>query len=374
MNFPIFKNNKKLIYFDNAATSQKPLGVINAIRDYYLNSNSNVHRGIYDLSEKATELFENGRKKVAKFINARSEREIIFLRNTTEALNLLAFTLKPKEVTTTIMEHHSNYLPWERVAKLSIIDLNDEYGISNMEFRENISEKTNLLAITHASNVLGTINPIEKFQFYIQNSKFKIHTVVDGAQFIPHHKVDVQALGCAAYAFSGHKMYGPMGIGVLYVREELLKTLSPFMVGGGMFGQDYPWKFEAGTPDVAGVVGLCAAIDTINYKRIWNLESGILNLLLDRLNKIPEITIYGPKKNRVPVISFNVRGVHPHDVAQFLNDEYNLAVRAGHHCATPLHNRLGITASVRASLAYYNTEQEVEIFIKGIHALLRHFT
>ncbi|MEK7127384.1 MAG: cysteine desulfurase [Patescibacteria group bacterium] len=349
------------IYFDNAATTQKPKQVINAIVDYYENSNANVHRGIYDLSEKATELFENGRKKVAKFINAKSEREIIFVRNTTEALNLLAFTLKPKEVTTTIMEHHSNFLPWQRIAKLNIVDINKNYELEKIP-------QNNFLAITHASNVLGTINGISD-SARLASKRAGMTVIVDGAQYIPHFKVDVQQLGCDAYAFSGHKMFGPMGIGVLYVKEELLKTMSPFMVGGGMFGQEYPQKFEAGTPDVAGVVGLAAAIDFIDYKKVTCYQ-----LLLDELNKISEVTIYGPKKNRVPVVSFNVRGVHPHDVAQFLNDEYNIAVRAGHHCATPLHKRLGITASVRASLAYYNTEEEVSIFIKGIKDLIKTFT
>ncbi|OGG06788.1 hypothetical protein A2872_00975 [Candidatus Gottesmanbacteria bacterium RIFCSPHIGHO2_01_FULL_42_12] len=353
--FPILKK-RKLIYFDNAATSQKPQVVIEAVKNYYETANANVHRGIYGLSEKATEIFESGRKKVAKFINAQSSREIIFVRNTTEALNLLAFTLSPKTVTTTIMEHHSNYLPWERIAKLNVIDITENFELEKVPSGD-------FIALTHASNVLGTINEIPKNKL----------VVVDGAQYIPHYKVDVQALGCSAYAFSGHKMFGPMGIGVLYIKEELLKTLPPFMVGGGMYGSDYPQKFEAGTPDVAGVVGLCAAIDYLDYEKIKNLESETLSLLLSGLEKIPEITVYGPKINRVPAVSFNIKSVHPHDVAQFLNDKYGIAVRAGHHCTTLLHKRLGIMASVRASLSFYNTEEEVEIFLKGVKDCIKTF-
>ena len=261
--FPIFKKNKKLIYFDNAATSQKPQVVIEAIKNYYETANANVHRGIYDLSERATDIFEGGRKKVAKFINAKSEREIIFVRNTTEAINLLAFTMAPKAVTTTVMEHHSNYLPWERVAKLKMVDINNNFELTKVPSGD-------FITMTHASNVLGTINKIPVVAGV---------TVIDGAQYIPHHEVDVQALGCSAYAFSSHKMFGPMGLGVLYIKEELLKTLPPFMVGGGMYGLNYPQKFEAGTPDVAGVAGLTAAIDYIDYEKVAILESGILNFI-----------------------------------------------------------------------------------------------
>lgn len=353
--FPIFKrkvDGKPLIYFDNGATSQKPRQVIEAISHYYETSNANVHRGIHFLAEEATLAYEDARKKVAKFINAKSEKEIIFVRNTTEALNLLAFCLKPKEVTVSVMEHHSNYLPWKRVAsKFNVVGLDKPL---NGDF----------IAITHASNVLGIINEIPKAKT----------VVVDGAQYIPHFKVDVQKLGCDFYAFSGHKMGGPMGIGVLWGKQELLEKMEPFMVGGGMISMELPEKFEAGTPSIADAVGLGAAIDYLNGIKID--ETKISQKMLDVLLSIPEVTLYGPKvvEKRVPTFSFTIKNIHPHDAAQFLNDKYNIAVRAGQHCAGPLHEYLGVPATLRASLAFYNTEEEVEVFLKAIKDLIWTFT
>ncbi|MBI3559195.1 cysteine desulfurase [Candidatus Gottesmanbacteria bacterium] len=343
--------------------------------NYYLKSNANIHRGIHALAEKATEQYETARKKVAKFINAKSEKEIIFVRNTTEALNLLAFTLKPEEVTTTIMEHHSNYLPWQRLAeqrkiKFKVLGINKDFELSikNYELCQD-----GLLAITHASNVLGIINPIHNSKFIIHNS----YVVVDGAQAVSHFKVDVQKLGCDFYAFSGHKMFGPTGIGVLWGKQELLEKMPPFLVGGGMISGDLPEKFEAGTPNIAGAIGLGTAVDyleAVGFQRIMNYELRIMQKMQTSLEKIPQIKLFCPKKNRVPVFSFSIDGVHAHDAAQFLNDKYNIAVRAGQHCAGPLHQYLDTPATLRASLAFYNTEEEIDIFLEAIKDLIKTFS
>lgn len=355
--FPLLRRKiggKKLIYLDNAATTQKPEVVIKAVANYYRNSNANVHRGIHTLSEEATRKYEDARKKVAKFINARSPEEIIFVRNTTEALNLLAFTLKPEEVVVSVAEHHSNYLPWQKWAKkLRVVSVGERI---NGDF----------IAIAHASNVLGTINSLPRGRT----------VVVDGAQAVPHFKVDVQELGCDFYAFSAHKMFGPMGVGVLWGRRELLERMPPFMVGGGMISGQLPEKFEAGTPPVAEAIGLAEAIDyleNLGFEEIRNYERQITEKMLDELKKIPEVTLYGPEaaEERVPVFSFSLTGVHPHDAAQFLNDRYAIAVRAGQHCAGALHQHLGISATLRVSLAFYNTEEEIEIFVGALKQALR---
>lgn len=359
--FPIFA--RPIIYFDNAATTQKPAGVIAAVADFYKHSNANVHRGIHTLSEEATEQYEKVRKKVAKFINAKSEKEIIFLRNTTEAINLLAYTLNPKEVTTTIMEHHSNYLPWERIAKLTITDITDNYRLTQIPIG-------NFIAVSHASNVLGTINPIRE----ICKQSMKSVVIVDGAQAVPHFKVDVQKLGCDFYAFSGHKMFGPMGIGVLWGKQELLEAMNPFMVGGGMISNQLPEKFEAGTPNVAGAIGLGKAIEyleNLGFKEIEKLEKQLSDKLLSGIGHIAGLKLIGPQKNRVPAFSFVIDGIHPHDAAQFLSDRYQIAVRAGQHCAGPLHKRLGLLATLRVSLAFYNSEEEIDIFFKALKDLIK---
>ncbi len=422
--FPLLQrriNGKPLIYFDNAATSQKPQKVIDAVSGFYQNHNANIHRGIHTLAEEATDIYENVRNQVAKYINANSPEEVIFVRNTTEALNLVAYSfgrpsvLKKDEIVTTIMEHHSNFLPWrelalENGAALKAIDI-DNGGRLMIKTGENKNEDTKnkkgrifnhgtkIIALTQASNVLGTVNPIKEILSsvppYTLNAGSSPRTqsrgyplvVVDGAQAVPHLRVNVRELGCDFYAFSGHKMFAPMGAGVLWGRREILELMPPFLFGGGMIknvslaGAEYaevPAKFEAGTPSVADVAGLGAAIEyleEIGYEEIANCELSNCELLLGELQKIPEVTIYGPKttKDRVATISFNVRDIHPHDVAQFLNDNYGIAVRAGQHCAGPLHERLGIPASVRASLAFYNTEGEIRVFLTAIKDLIRVF-
>jgi cysteine desulfurase / selenocysteine lyase len=291
--FPILQrkvNGRPLIYFDNAATSQKPRQVVDAVANFYLNSNANVHRGIHSLAEEATELYDNARKKVAKFINAKSEKEIIFVRNTTEALNLLAYTLKPREVTTTVMEHHSNFLPWKNIAKLNIVGLNRNYFLEKPLTGD-------FIAVAHASNVLGTINKVPKGKM----------VVVDGAQAVPHFPVNVAELGCDFYAFSAHKMFGPMGIGVLWGKQELLEKMPPFMQGGGMITMELPDKFEAGTPNVAGAIGLAAAIDyleKVGWENIERQEKIISDKLLKSLKELKSLKLFGPETNRVPAFSF----------------------------------------------------------------------
>lgn len=379
-------NGKRLIYFDNAATTQKPRQVIEAISRFYLSSNANVHRGIHTLAEEATQAYEEARGKVAKFINAKSAREIIFVHNTTEALNLVAYAwgrvnINPgDEIVTTIMEHHSNFLPWRQLAiengaKLKVVDMDENYELCSTNYA-----KIKVLAIAHASNVLGTINEIPRLK--------GCPVVVDGAQAVPHFKVDVQKLGCDFYAFSGHKMFGPMGIGVLWGKEEILEKMPPFLFGGGMIKSvtlvttdfaDIPDKFEAGTPNVAGAVGLRAAIDylgEIGWEKIEKQEKVLASKLLKELKLLRGLKLYGPEAadNRVPTFSFSIQGVHPHDAAQFLSDRYGIAVRAGQHCAGPLHEHLGVPATIRASLAFYNTEEEIDIFIKALKDLIWTFT
>ena len=410
--FPILRrkiNGEPLIYFDSAATSQKPRQVIEAISDFYSHHNANIHRGIHTLAEEATELYEGVRKKVAKFINSKSEKEIIFVRNTTEAVNLIAYAYgrvyldEGEEVVTTIMEHHSNFVPWQRLAlengavfKVIDIDsegrvgLGDTYKGARMKYKgilDAISKKTKIVALTHVSNVLGIINPIKTIISVIRDTYPEILIVVDGAQAVPHIPVDVSDLDCDFYAFSGHKMLGPTGVGVLWGREKILSQMPPFLFGGGMIKEvnldgttfaDPPRKFEAGTPDVAAVVGLGAAIDyleTISWKDIQEHERLLTKLLTDQLTKLPEVTVYGPRdiKNRIGVVSFTIKGIHPHDIAQFLNDKYAVAIRSGHHCAMPLHKRLGVPATARASLYLYNTEGEIEIFINAIKELIKVF-
>ncbi len=397
--FPILTKKIKgrpLIYFDNAATTQKPQKVIDALSFFYQNHNANIHRGIHALAEEATEDYENARKKVARFIGAKSEKEVIFVRNTTEALNLVAYTwgrlniARGDEIMTTVMEHHSNFLPWRQLAfengaVLKVLDVDEEGKLpEGHSLKNQVSRKTKLVALTQASNVLGTINPIREISSLIHNSNLKPLLVVDGAQAIPHLPIDTAELGADLYAFSAHKMFGPLGIGILWGKEEVLESLPPFLFGGGMIKSvtlenvgfaDLPDRLEAGTPAVADAVGLGAAVDylsEIGMAEIKSYEERLTGLLLAELKRIPEVKVFGPDNTgqRVPAVSFTVGGIHPHDVAQFLNDKYGVAVRAGQHCAGPLHERLGINATVRTSLAFYNTEEEVETFIKGIKELI----
>lgn len=403
--FPIFQRHdsgKPLIYLDSAATSQKSQKVIDAITNFYENHNANVHRGIYTLSEEATEQYELARKKVAKFINAKSEKEIIFVKNTTEAINNLARMLEPMikkddEIATTIMEHHSNFVPWQQLAKrkkvnFRIVDIDNRGNLichsrtgGNSESRNWIpgqarNDKVKVFALTHVSNVLGTINPVKEIISAIRNTNPSIFTVVDGAQAVAHMPVDVQDLNCDAYVFSAHKMYGPMGVGVLWVKEELLRTLDPVLFGGGMIKSvttqisewaAVPEKFEAGTPDVAGAVGLGTAVDwleNIGFSEIKKYEGALTTKLFNELKFLKSLRIYGSDE-RIGVVSFSIDEIHPHDAAQFLNDRYNICVRAGHHCAMPLHAKLGVLATTRVSLGIYNTEDEIELLIEALKEL-----
>ncbi len=400
--FPIFQKNKKLVYLDSAATSQKPKVVLDAIREYYETYNANVRRGLYPIAEKATEKVEAVRKQVAKFINAKDASEIIFVRNATEAINLVAYSFastsaswrisKEDVIVTTIMEHHSNFVPWQQLAKtrnakFEVIDFDKNFQFLSASWRTNPNIKNaKVLAITHVSNVLGTINPIKEIIRQMRAVNPHIKVLVDAAQSVPHIKVDVQDLDCDFLAFSGHKMMAGTGIGVLYGKKELLNKMQPFLYGGDMIKEVYiektlfadpPYKFEAGTPDIAGIISLGAAIEYLNSTGIdfvRNHEFRLTNYALDQLKKIDGITLYGPQdaQNRGGVISFNIKGIHPHDVAQVLGD-MNICIRAGHHCAMPLHKRLGVPATARASFYIYNNEEDVDKFIEGLKKVKKIF-
>lgn len=396
--FPIFANNPGLVYLDSAATSQKPKQVLDAIVNYYETYNANVRRGLYPLSEKATKELEKVRAKVAKFINASDPSEIIFVRNATEAINLVAYSMahnikKRDTIVTTIMEHHSNFVPWQQIAlqkgakfEVSDIDDNFQFSISNSQSNQKF-QKTKLLAITHISNVLGTINSVGEIIRKLRTMNHELITIVDAAQSVPHMKVDVQKLDCDFLAFSGHKMLAATGIGVLYGRKELLEEMPPFLFGGEMIREvtlnettfnDVPHKFEAGTPDIAGIISLGAAIDyleNIGMDKIQKHEQELVAYCMSLLLKIAGVTIYGPtdSKKRGGVVAFNIQGVHAHDVAQILG-EMGICIRSGHHCAMPLHQRLGIPASARASFYMYNDEGDVDRFIRGIKKVKKIFS
>ncbi len=387
--FPILKrkvNGKNLVYLDNAATSQKPKQVIEAIKYFYENYNANIHRGIHQLSEESTDAFEKAREKVAKFINAKSS-QIIFTKNTTESINTVAYShglkhvKKSDEILTTVMEHHSNFLPWQMVtqrtgAKLKVADITDDGILKIKQLQDLANNKTKIIAVTHVSNVLGTINPVKEISKIAKenNSLF----LVDGAQATPHMPVDVKEIDCDFYAFSSHKMLGPTGIGVLYVKEP--ENLDPFIVGGGTIKDVFldkeavwhesPWKFEGGTPDVSGVIGLGAAIDYLNkigMNKIRKHEEEITEYALEELLKVKNLALYGPldSKDRGAVIAFNIDKVHPHDVAAILDSE-GIAVRPGHACCKPLMSRLDILAMCRASFYIYNTKEEVDALVAGL--------
>jgi len=374
--FPILKN-RNLVYLDNAATTQKPKQVIDSIKDYYENYNANIHRGVYKLSEEATLKYEEAHDKVARFINALPE-EIIFTKNATEALNLVAYTsklTKEDEILVSKMEHHSNLVPWQQLskrtgAKLNFIDVDEDGKLDEINFNKN----TKILAITHVSNVLGTINDIKKLAKLAHENNTLI--VVDGAQSAPHIKVDVKSLDVDFFAFSGHKMLGPTGIGCLYGKRELLENLDPFLFGGDMIREvsledskwnDIPWKFEAGTSNIVGGIGLGVAIDYLNkigMDEIENYEKKLAKYALDKLKGIKGIKIYGSKE-RAAIISFNLNNIHPHDIATLL-DQKNIAIRGGHHCAMPLMHNLGIKGSARASFYIYNTKEEIDLLAKEL--------
>lgn len=389
--FPILSlkvKGKDIVYLDNGATTHKPKSVIKAITDYNEKINGNPHRGAHYLSVAATEAYEEAREKVREFIGGEKSSEVIFTKNTTESLNLIAYTygvtfIKPgDEIVVTISEHHSNILPWQMVAKakgavLKYMYVNKEGRLTEEEYKSKITDKTKLVAIAQMSNVLGTKYPVKEVAEYA-HSKGAI-VVVDGAQSVPHMKVDVREIDADFFVFSGHKMLAPMGIGVLYGKEELLLKMPPFLRGGDMIEYvteqdstfaELPFKFEAGTQNVEGAVALAAAIDylkNIGLSNIEEYEKELTQYALNKLQEIPYVTIYGPKdtKERGGLISFNIEGVHPHDVASIV-DSYGVAVRAGHHCAQPLMKYLEIQASSRVSFYFYNTYEEVDKFIDSI--------
>lgn len=386
--FPIF-NNKDIVYLDSGATTQKPIQVIKKIEEFYENENANPHRGAYLLSIEATQVYEEARDKIAKFINAKHREEVIFSKNATESLNLIAYSYglenlkKDDEIVISIMEHHSNLVPWQKVskqtgAKLNYMYINDEFEISDEEIENKITNKTKVVGITYVSNVTGTINNVKKI---IETAhKVGAKVVVDASQAIPHMKIDVQDLNCDFLVFSGHKMFAPLGIGVLYGKREILNNMTPFLMGGDMIEYVYeqdttfaplPNKFEAGTQNVEGVVGLAAAIDYINqigYDKIEEIENEVVEYARKELSKLDYLELYMTpnKENHSSVISFNIKGIHPHDVASILDSE-NVCVRSGNHCAQPLLRSLGIDSTCRASFYIYNTKEDVDKLVKALN-------
>ena len=403
--FPILErrfNGKRMIYLDSTATSQKPIQMIEAISDYYKKYNANVHRGIYGLSEEATDLYEKSRKNISAFINSRNAESIVFVRNTTEALNLLSYSIGKKlkkgdEIVTTVMEHHSNIVPWqflqEKGIKIKYVDINEDGTLRMDQFGELITKRTKIVSVTHVSNVLGTINDVEYIgKIAHENDSYFI---VDGAQSVPHMPVDVNSIDCDFLAFSGHKMLGPMGIGVLYGKKEILDEMDPFMGGGEMINEvhlsgatwaEVPLKFEAGTPNVEGAVGLSVAVDYLKKLGMDNVrehEKELVKYAMDRLESFDDITFYGPRNPEIKggVIAFNFKNVknakiakalmdegimiHPHDVASIL-DLDAVMVRSGHHCAQPLMERLGVPATSRASFYIYNDRDDIDEFIRAL--------
>ncbi len=387
--FPILHqevNGHPLAYLDNAATSQKPLQVIQAIEHYYKQNNSNVHRGVHTLGSRATDAYEGAREKVAKFLNAKSESEIIFTRGTTTALNLVAASYarsvcrEGDEIVITPMEHHSNLIPWQQAAKatgavLKYIPMQADGTITLEDAEKTITERTKVVSVVHVSNVLGLTNPIKEIAAIAHRNGAIM--VVDGAQSAPHMKIDVQELDCDFFAFSGHKMCGPTGIGVLYGKQSLLENMEPIEFGGEMIDhvdlyestwKDIPWRFEGGTPIIAGAVGLAAAIDFLQDVGLDNIlahEKKLAQYAVQRLSQIDGITIYGPEERDSGLVTFNLENVHPHDVATVL-DSVGIAIRAGHHCCQPLMRWLNVSSTARASFYLYNTEEEIDRLAEGL--------
>ncbi len=388
--FPLLMQDRT-IYFDNSATSQRPQCVIDAEMDFYLNHNANPLRGSYPLSVEATDIYENARASVAKFINAANARQIVFTRNTTESMNLIAYSYglsnvkAGDEILVSIMEHHSNLLPWQMVcrntgATLKFIDCEQDGSVDLDKVRELMTDKTKIVAITQVSNVLGRVNPIAEIAKMAHEKNAVI--VVDGAQSTPHMAVDVQALDADFFAFSGHKVFGPMGIGVLYGKKEHLKKMPPFMYGGEMIDSvtrfdakyaEVPHKFEGGTVNAAGAAGLAAAIkyvDSIGFDYMHERELAVTKRALEGMKAIPHVNILGSDKaeEHTGILTFTVDDVHPHDVSEILISD-GIAVRAGHHCAQPLLNHLGVSSTTRASFMFYNTEAEVDTFLESLSSV-----
>ena len=394
--FPILSRmvyNKPLVYLDNGATTQKPLCVLDAMRDEYLNVNANVHRGVHYLSQQATDLHEASREKVRGFINARSTSEIIFTRGTTEALNLVVssfceeFMQEGDEVVVSVMEHHSNIVPWQlQAAKrgicIRVIPMNDKGELDINEFANLLTEKTKIVSVAHVSNVLGTVNPVEEIIRIAHDHGVPV--MVDGAQSTPHFKVDVQAMDCDFFAFSGHKMYGPTGVGVLYGKEEWLDRMPPYQGGGEMIEsvsfektvfERLPFKFEAGTPDYVATHGLATAIDymqSIGLESISAHEQMLTQYCMQQLKTIDGMRIFGEAEHKDAVVSFLVGDIHHLDMGTLL-DRLGIAVRTGHHCAQPLMDRLGIQGTVRASFSFYNTKEEVDALVAGVRRVSQMF-
>jgi len=394
--FPILGEKirgKPLVYLDNAATSQKPQVVIDTIRRFLSTYNSNVHRGVHQLSERATEAFEEARTRVQGFINAAESREIIFVRGTTEAINLVAQSYgrthigTGDEIVISAMEHHSNIVPWQILceqtgAVLRVVPINDDGEMLLDEYVTLLTPRTRLVAVAHVSNALGTINPVREIIRLARRQGVPV--LVDGAQAVPHLKVDVRELDCDFYGFSGHKVFGPTGIGVLYGRARLLEAMPPYQGGGDMIKSvtfaktvynDLPFKFEAGTPHIGGVIGLGAALDYLDgvgLGRVTAYEHELLAHATEALSTIPGVRIIGTAKEKASVVSFVMDGVHAHDIGTVLDHE-GIAIRAGHHCAMPVMQRFGVPATARASLAFYNTRAEVDALVRGIHKVIEMF-
>jgi cysteine desulfurase / selenocysteine lyase len=399
--FPILHqevNGKPLIYFDNAATSQKPLLVLNTIRDYYEQYNSNVHRGVHALSAKATEAYEVARDKVAAFVNAASRQEIVFTRNASEAINLVAYSwgmsnLQPgDEIILSVMEHHSNLVPWHFVAQktgavLKFVELAREETFDLEQFKKLVSDKTKLVSVVHVSNTLGCINPVKEICEIAH--KYGAKVLIDACQSVPHMPINVQQIGCDWLVASGHKMCAPSGIGFLYGKLDLLREMPPFLGGGEMIAEvfldystyaDLPHKFEAGTPAIGETIALGAAVDyltSIGMDKIYGYEAELTGYLFELLEQIPQIRIYGPKPRvaglgRAALAAFTAGEVHANDISTLLDQE-GLAIRSGHHCTQPLHRHLGIAATARASLSFYNTREEIDVFVKALKETLDFF-
>jgi cysteine desulfurase / selenocysteine lyase len=391
--FPLLRqlvNGKPLVYFDNAATSQKPQVVIDAMVRYYETENSNIHRGVHYLSERATQAYEGVRIKVRDFVHAEDQREIVFVRGATEAINLVAHSFGRKyvragdEVLVSEMEHHSNIVPWQILceelgATLKVIPMNDRGELLIEEYERMLNEKTKIVAVTHVSNALGTINPVKEL---VASAHARgIPVLVDGAQAVPHIRVDVQDLDCDFYVFSAHKMFGPTGVGILYGKQKWLEEMPPYQGGGDMIKSvtfektiynDLPYKFEAGTPNIGGGIGLGAAIDylhEIDLNGIQQLEHELLVYATDKILTIPGVKIIGTAQRKAGVLSFTLEGVHPHDIGTILDVE-GVAIRTGHHCAQPVMKHFGVPATARASFAFYNTKEEVDAFVKALHKVI----
>lgn len=396
LDFPILTQqvkNKPLVYLDNAATSQKPQLVIDALNKYYVATNSNIHRGVHTLSQEATDAYEDARKKIRIFINAKEDREIIFVRSTTEGINLLAQTYgrknvgKQDEIVISAMEHHSNIVPWqmlcrEKGAHLRVIPMNNRGELILDEYEKLLNNRTRLVSVTHVSNVLGTLNPISEIVRLAHCRGIPVH--LDGAQAVPHLKIDVGKIKCDFYTFSGHKLFGPTGVGVFYGKADLLEGLPPYQGGGGMVKlvtfekttyADIPNRFEAGTPNISGSIGLGAAVEYLNKIGLDEAaiyEENLLSYATQALSEVPGLRLIGTAKSKIGVLSFVLDEVHPHDIGTILDGD-GIAVRTGHHCAQPVMRYFEIPATTRASIAFYNTKEEIDILIQGIHKVLEVF-